>query len=180
MRPSRSPGSCGSTVRRPPSPRHRVAAGAGEAPCGASSRRGVELLLAALLALAACDAPTALRPAADVSGSEPLRGQYGLVAPMRMADGRTLYWAQLSFYGKHDPSEGQNSWTGTYSVKDGGGCLANVAWGTFALAQDRVGTGSTAFSDVVLASDRRTLQATIAADGTPVRVQLVLGAASPL
>ena len=180
MRPSRSSGSWRSIVPRPLSPRYRVAEGASAAARAASSRLWSGVLLSALLALGACDAPTGPHAAAAVAGTEPLRGQYGLVAPVAMADGRTLFWAQLSFWGKHDPAEGQDTWTGTYSVKDGRGCLADVAWGTFVLAQDRVDTGSPAFSKVVLSADRRAIQATIYANGTPVRVELVLDAPSPL
>ena len=177
MRPYPRPGSTGCSLRPVAAPQARHAAAT---TCVPAWHAAACALLLGSLALGGCDLPAGPRPAAAVAPGEPLRGQYGLAAPVGMADGRTLYWAQLSFWGKRDPSEGQDTWTGTYSVKDGGGCLAGVAWGTFLLAQGRVETGSIAFSDVVLGSGRRTLEATIVADGTPVRVHLVLDAPSPL
>ncbi len=144
---------------------------------------GRAALLISLLcaAAAACDSPTTPKAQLDlVTRSEPLRGAYGLPAPVTMPDGRRLYWAQLSFWGKHDPSEGQDTWTGTYSVKDGGDCATGLTWGVFTLASARVMLDAPQFTDVVLSADRHSLDVTIQADGTAVRTTLLLDAKSPL
>ena len=153
----------------------------------ASGRRAtsgrVPLLLACLLcaAVAACDSPTTPKAKLDlVARPDPLRGAYGLPTPVTMPDGRRLYWAQLSFWGKNTRSEGEDTWTGTYSVKDGPDCLAGLARGTFTLSASSIATGSPSFKEAQLTSDRQALDVTIDADGTSVRAHLVLGAQSPL